>query len=260
MFICLLVKIFSCFILTRSKVVDSPITPKSEELEPFSGPHQAKKRKLCENLTVKEESLEIQVALEDEHIEVQECVMEEEVTDGTRAETDESALVLLADITSKYQRGAPDVALSAEEALEDEAVTATKALGGVELVEVQISDNDMFHCEKCERSFKLFYHLKQHMRTHTAGTEKPHVCQQCGKSYAREGALKQHLVYACHYDPNESRKLKRKVHMCVYCNKEFDHLGHFKEHLRKHTGTEGAHLLLRGSLGVLVPCSELSVL
>ncbi|XP_062855565.1 zinc finger protein 131 [Trichomycterus rosablanca] len=233
---------------SKSKGAVSASAVKSESHSP-SPKHEAKKRKIsnveisnviAEPVPSAETApLEIQVEVEDEHIEVQECLMEEEVTDGARGETDESALVLLADITSKYQQDASDVKRSVEEEVQvaqEEAVMAAKALGGVEVVEVQISDNDMFHCDKCDRCFKLFYHLKQHMRTHTAAAEKPFVCKQCGKSYAREGALRQHLVYACHYDPSESRKLKRKVHMCVYCNKEFDHLGHFKEHLRKHTG------------------------
>ncbi|MCJ8735482.1 hypothetical protein PDJAM_G00247690 [Pangasius djambal] len=215
------------------------------EPQPLSDKTKAKKRKIAETTNVITETLpsaeaeservEIEVEVGEEAI-VQECVMEEEVTDGGR-ETDDSALALLADITSKYQQGAPNVKPAKEEAgdLQEEAVMATKTLEGIEVVEVQISDN-MFRCDKCDRCFKLFYHLKQHMKTHTASSEKPFVCKHCGKTYAREGALKQH-VSTCHYDAEElSKKLKKKVHMCVYCSKEFDHFGHFKEHLRKHTG------------------------
>lgn len=213
---------------------------------PLPDKTKAKKRKIAETSKVitetlpsveaESEQVEIEVEVGDEV--VQECVMEEEVLDGGR-ETDDSALALLADITSKYQQGTQNVKKADEEAgdLQEEAVMATKTLEGIEVVEVQISDN-MFRCDKCDRCFKLFYHLKQHMKTHTSSSEKPFVCKHCGKTYAREGALKQH-VNTCHYDAEElSKKLKKKVHMCVYCSKEFDHFGHFKEHLRKHTGKE----------------------
>lgn len=229
---------------------DRSSTPKSEP-QPLSDKTKAKKRKIAETSNVITETLpsaeaeservEIEVEVEEEAI-VQECVMEEEVTDGGR-ETDDSALALLADITSKYQQGAPNVKKAREEAgdLQEEAVLATKTLEGIEVVEVQISDN-MFRCDKCDRCFKLFYHLKQHMKTHTVSSEKPFMCKHCGKTYAREGALKQH-VNTCHYDAEElNKKLKKKVHMCVYCSKEFDHFGHFKEHLRKHTGTTHARV------------------
>ncbi|KAM9474836.1 zinc finger protein 131 [Clarias gariepinus] len=227
----------------NNRVKDESSLPKPSESQPLADKTKAKKRKIAETTNVITESLpsaesepvEIEVEVEDEAI-VQECVMEEEVTEVGR-ETDDSALALLADITSKYQQGASNVKNVREEVgdLQEEAVMATKTLEGIEVVEVQISDN-MFRCDKCDRCFKLFYHLKQHMKTHAASVEKPYVCKHCGKTYAREGALKQH-VSTCHYDAEElNKKLKKKVHMCVYCSKEFDHFGHFKEHLRKHTG------------------------
>lgn len=228
----------------RMKSEDKKTTLKSEP-QPVSEKTKAKKRKIAETSNVITETLheaeqvEIEVEVEEEAI-MQECMMEEEVTDGSR-ETDDSALALLADITSKYQQGEPNVKKARQEVGDlQEAVMATKTLEGIEVVEVQISDN-MFRCDKCDRCFKLFYHLKQHMKTHTASSEKPFVCKHCGKTYAREGALKQH-VNTCHYDAEElNKKLKKKVHMCVYCSKEFDHFGHFKEHLRKHTGTTCSH-------------------
>ncbi|XP_076859413.1 zinc finger protein 131 [Brachyhypopomus gauderio] len=219
----------------------------------YAGKSKAKKRKIAETSNVitetlpsaETETVEIEVEVEEDALEVQEGVLEEVVdaAGGTpQSSSDDSALALLADITSKYQQGtqAVHVVKSGEEeavVLQEEAVMATRNLEGMEVVEVQISQLDnMFRCDKCERSFKLFYHLKQHMRTHAASLEKPFVCKHCGKTYAREGALKQHLS-SYHFDAEEqSRRQKKKVHVCVYCNKEFDHFGHFKEHLRKHTG------------------------
>lgn len=118
-------------------------------------------------------------------------------------------------------------------------MTASKVLENVEIVEVQLSNEDnSFHCTKCDRSFKMYYHLKQHLKTHVGSIEKPHVCNHCGKAYTREGALKQH-INTFHFDAEElsrGQKIQKKVHVCEYCKKLFDHFGHFKEHLRKHTG------------------------
>ncbi|XP_030620809.1 zinc finger protein 131 [Chanos chanos] len=220
--------------------------------------NNAKKRKIAETSnvitetlpSVETETVEIELEVGGGTIEVEEGGIEE-VVDAARgaAQTtsDDSALALLADITSKYQQGEQTVHVvkkvgdDEEVLLQEEAVTASKALEGIEVVEVQISQLDnMFRCDKCDRCFKLFYHLKQHMKSHAklpmAGSEKPFVCRHCGKTYAREGALKQHLN-SYHYDAEEqSRPQKKKVHVCAYCEKRFDHFGHFKEHLRKHTG------------------------
>lgn len=126
-------------------------------------------------------------------------------------------------------------------------MTASKVLENVEVVEVQISQVDnMFRCNKCDRSFKLYYHLKQHLKTHLGLLEKPHVCSHCGKAYTREGALKQHIS-TFHFDAEEltrNQKPQKKVHICEYCKKHFDHFGHFKEHLRKHTGENEKYVLI----------------
>lgn len=143
---------------------------------------------------------------------------------------------------------------------QEEVMAASKVLENVEVVEVQISQEDnMFGCTKCDRSFKLYYHLKQHLKTHLGSLEKPHVCNHCGKAYTREGALKQH-INTFHFDTEEllqNQKQQKKVHVCEYCKKHFGHFGHFKEHLRKHTGenncVQTARLhIVRGTLKFLI--------
>ncbi|XP_030594306.1 zinc finger protein 131 isoform X2 [Archocentrus centrarchus] len=207
---------------------------------------KGKKRKIAETSNVITETLpsvegeqvEIEV-IGDGAIEVEETGLEEVVdaAKNAQAASDDSALALLADITSKYQQGEPTI--QHEVVYHEETVTASKVLENVEIVEVQISQADnMFRCNKCDRSFKLYYHLKQHLKTHLGSLEKPHVCSHCGKAYTREGALKQH-VSTFHFDAEElsrNQKPQKKVHVCEYCKKHFDHFGHFKEHLRKHTG------------------------
>ncbi|KAJ8285379.1 hypothetical protein GJAV_G00026140 [Gymnothorax javanicus] len=221
----------------------------SENSTVYSGPakRKAKKRKIAETSNVITETLpsvdaepvEIEVEITEGAIEVEESGLEEVVEAARNArvggDSDDSALALLADITSKYQQGESAVQGGGKE---DEEVP--KALESIEVVEVQISQLDnMFRCDKCERSFKLFYHLKQHMRSHAAGAgDRPYVCRHCSKSYAREGALKQHLS-SYHFEAEEQSRRQRpqkRVHVCEYCDKQFDHFGHFKEHLRKHTG------------------------
>nr|AYG86903.1 zinc finger protein 131 [Salvelinus malma] len=231
-------------------------TPFSPSQALAAGKSKTKKREPAETFSVIMETLpsvvgeqvEIEVEIGKGAIEVEETGMEEEVVDAARtaqAASDDSALALLADITSKYQQRGPMLHVLKKEGLEEEmvyqeeTVTPPKTLESLEMVEVQISQLDnMFRCNKCDRSFRLYYHLKQHMRAHVAALDKPHVCCHCGKAYMREAALKQHLN-TLHYEAEElsrSQSQKKKMHMCDYCDKQFDHFGHFKEHLRKHTG------------------------
>ncbi|XP_035592394.1 zinc finger protein 131-like [Oncorhynchus keta] len=213
-----------------------------------AGNSKAKKRKISEILpSVEGEQVEIEVEIGEGTIEVEETGLEEVVdaARNTQAVSDDSALALLADITSKYQQGGLTLHVLKKEGLkeemvyQEETVTPPKTLQSLEMVEVQISQLDkMFRCNKCDRSFRLYYHLKQHMRAHMAALDKPHACCHCGKAYTREGALKQHLN-TLHYEAEElsrSQSQKKKTHVCEYCDKQFDHFGHFKEHLRKHTG------------------------
>ncbi|XP_026199018.1 zinc finger protein 131 [Anabas testudineus] len=227
---------------------------KINEKPSMTAKNKGKKRKIAETSNVITETLpsvegeqvEIEVIGEGA-IEVEESGLEEVVDAAKNAQTasDDSALALLADITSKYQQGEPTLqvikkgGIEEELVYQEETVTASKVLENVEVVEVQISQVDnMFRCSKCDRSFKLYYHLKQHLKTHLGSLDKPHVCNHCGKAYTREGALKQHIS-TFHFEAEElsrNNKPQKKVHVCEYCKKNFDHFGHFKEHLRKHTG------------------------
>ncbi|XP_051950231.1 zinc finger protein 131-like isoform X2 [Xyrauchen texanus] len=218
----------------------------------LAGKSKAKKRKIAETFNVitetlpllETEAVEIEVEVGEEHIEVVDSGLVEvlDATRSTEPSSDDSALALLADITSKYQHGEQTLHVVKKDeddtlVVQEEAAIASKTLENIEVVEVQISQLDnLFRCDKCDRCFKLYYHLKQHMKTHTATLDRSFVCRHCGKSYAREGALKQHLNNY-HYEAEEQSLLqKKKVHVCDYCEKQFDHFGHFKEHLRKHTG------------------------
>ncbi|XP_068127917.1 zinc finger protein 131 isoform X2 [Hyperolius riggenbachi] len=114
--------------------------------------------------------------------------------------TDDSALALLADITSKYRQG------ERKRQLQDDNANEIDAAG-----------------------------KQEHMKAHTADNYK---CEICNKSYVREIAWKQHLTCYHVEESGASKRPKpgKKIHVCQYCDKQFDHFGHFKEHLRKHTG------------------------
>ncbi|XP_038600113.1 zinc finger protein 131 isoform X1 [Tachyglossus aculeatus] len=230
----------------RNKENASPI-----EENTTSGKTKAKKRKIAETSNVITETLpcaesepvEIEVEIAEGTTEVEEDSMETlEVASAGRSikyiqstgSSDDSALALLADITSKYRPG------DRKGQLEEDDGTATyptnKQVVGIEIVELQLSHvNNLFHCEKCNRSFKLFYHFKEHMKSHSTESFK---CDICNKRYLRESAWKQHLT-CYHLEEGGASKKQRpgkKIHVCQYCDKQFDHFGHFKEHLRKHTG------------------------
>ncbi|KAM8984984.1 zinc finger protein 131 isoform 3-T5 [Ara ararauna] len=231
----------------RNKENSSPLDSNQAQ-----GNNKPKKRKVAETSNVITETLpsaesepvEIEVEIAEGTIEVEDDSIEtlEEVASAeqsikyiqTTGTSDESALALLADITSKYRQGERKCQIQEEG---DSATdTSCKQVEGIEIVELQLSHmNSLFHCEKCNRSFKLFYHFKEHMKTHSTESYK---CDICNKRYLRESALKQHLT-CYHLDEGGASKKQRpgkKIHICQYCDKQFDHFGHFKEHLRKHTG------------------------
>ncbi|XP_077457847.1 zinc finger protein 131 [Stigmatopora argus] len=225
-----------------NKINDISVTPKTSSV----------KRKIAETScvitealpTVEGEQVEIEM-IADGAVVVEESGLEEVVDAAKNSQSNDSALALLADITSKYQQEESSIQVMKKEDLEEEVlyqeetVTASKVLENANLAQVQFSQLEKsFRCSKCDRSFKMYYHLKQHLKTHLNLLKKQHVCSHCGKAYTREGALNQHLN-TFHFDAEElaqNQKNPKRVHTCEYCKKHFDHFGHYKEHLRKHTG------------------------
>ncbi|XP_050185975.1 zinc finger protein 131 isoform X1 [Myiozetetes cayanensis] len=181
------------------------------------GKNKPKKRKIAETSNVITETLpsaesepvEIEVEIAEGAMKVEDSIETlEEVASAeqsikyiqTTGTSDESALALLADITSKYRQGERKCQI------QEEGDSATDP--------------------SCKQ---------EHMKTHSTENYK---CDICNKRYLRESALKQHLT-CYHLDEGGASKKQRpgkKIHVCQYCDKQFDHFGHFKEHLRKHTG------------------------
>ncbi|XP_045427550.1 zinc finger protein 131 isoform X2 [Pipistrellus kuhlii] len=195
----------------RNKENSAPLEDSS------TGKNEAKKRKIAETSNVITESLpsvesepvEIEVEIAEGTIEVEDEGMEtlEDVASAKQSikyiqstgSSDDSALALLADITSKYRQGDRKGQLNEEGCASD--LTSKQ----------------------------------EHMKSHSTESFK---CEICNKRYLRESAWKQHLNCYHLEEGGVSKKQRtgKKIHICQYCEKQFDHFGHFKEHLRKHTG------------------------
>ncbi|XP_033009818.1 zinc finger protein 335 [Lacerta agilis] len=78
-----------------------------------------------------------------------------------------------------------------------------------------------FPCPVCSRVYPMQKRLTQHMKTHS--TEKPHMCDKCGKSFKKRYTFKMHLL--THIQPVANRRFK-----CEFC----DHVCEDKKLLLKH--------------------------
>ncbi|XP_064160672.1 zinc finger protein 335 isoform X3 [Anguilla rostrata] len=56
----------------------------------------------------------------------------------------------------------------------------------------QVPRNTQFPCPVCSRVYPMQKRLTQHMKTHS--TEKPHMCDKCGKSFKKRYTFKMHLL------------------------------------------------------------------
>lgn len=117
-----------------------------------------------------------------------------------------------------------------------------------------------FVCKKCQKSFvskkNLLQHESVHLPDHLKKTipcpyckkkfrttrtvtihigfvhssERPYVCEECGKSFATSGCLTQHRI----------THVKERDWQCSQCPKKFKNLAHLKKHIDIHN--EDAHV------------------
>ncbi|KAG5841291.1 hypothetical protein ANANG_G00198000 [Anguilla anguilla] len=256
----------------------------------YSGPAKgkAKKRKIAETSNVITETLpsadtepvEIEVEIDEGPMEVEESGLEEVVEAARNAHvggdsSDDSALALLADITSKYQQGEPALRAAKRGGGARGGggvgggggavlLPEPKALESIEVVEAYAREGALKHhlssyhydaeeqarrqrpqkrlhvCEYCDKQFDHFGHFKEHLRKHTG--EKPFECPDCHERFARNSTLKCHMA-ACQNGCG-AKKGRKKLYECQVCSSVFNSWDQFKDHLVIHTGEKPNHCTL----------------
>ena len=80
-----------------------------------------------------------------------------------------------------------------------------------------------FTCPLCLKQLPKL-HRTRHFHTHTG--ERPHFCEECGKSFARLDKLKRHMKI---HQPDPVG------HKCDVCGKEFQRRDKLRRHLLSHS-------------------------
>src|SRR3990167_6190675 len=92
------------------------------------------------------------------------------------------------------------------------------------LVQIQSPKPRPHVCSDCGATFAQRSHLTRHLRTHTG--EKPYACLDCGAAFVRHSDL------AC----NLRTHTGEKPYACSGCGAAFAQRGDLTRHLRTHTG------------------------
>lgn len=84
-------------------------------------------------------------------------------------------------------------------------------------------------CTVCHKVFSETKILKRHMKTHMK--VKPHLCLQCGMSFAESSNLTKHKKK----HTGELRNVVGKHHLCNFCGKRFKWASSLSKHMKHHT-------------------------
>merc|ERR1712013_488101 len=98
----------------------------------------------------------------------------------------------------------------------------------------QVSANNNFTCEFCDREFSNSPSLHFHMESHiSVDPDAPFRCDVCGRCFAVPTELTKH--YGTHkHEPSNADP--HKHYQCSICKKAFEHSGKLHRHMRIHTG------------------------
>lgn len=98
----------------------------------------------------------------------------------------------------------------------------------------QVSAQQRFICELCEREFSNTPSLESHINSHiTSDPEIPFRCDICGKCFPVPAILTNHYQIHKEEKRNESQERSYK---CTVCKRSFEHSGKLHRHMRIHTG------------------------
>ncbi|KAM9386080.1 uncharacterized protein KZ484_007640 [Pholidichthys leucotaenia] len=86
------------------------------------------------------------------------------------------------------------------------------------------NDGKTFCCFECGKRFAHEGCLKEHMMTHASG--KPYSCSVCDQTFQHKGSLTSHMRI----------HTGEKPYSCSVCNKSFSRKGTLNDHMRIHTG------------------------
>ncbi|CAL8368404.1 unnamed protein product [Lota lota] len=92
--------------------------------------------------------------------------------------------------------------------------------------EKQLPKISQFPCPICHRIYPMQKRLTQHMKTHS--TEKPHMCDKCGKSFKKRYTFKMHLL-------THIQSLGDSQFKCEYCDYTCDNKKMLLNHQLSHT-------------------------